>query len=30
MDAKDFDKLMDSKRAYMEGELRKIRGWLNA
>jgi hypothetical protein len=28
--AKDFDKLMDTKRSYMEGELRKIRGWLNA
>ncbi len=28
--AKDFNLNMDSRRAYMEGELRKIRGWLNA
>ena len=28
--AKDFDRLMDSKRSYMEGELQKIRSWLNA
>ena len=28
--ADDFNRLMDSKRSYMEGELQKIRGWINA
>jgi hypothetical protein len=28
--AEDFNRLMDAKRQYMEAELRKIRGWLNA
>lgn len=28
--AKKFDKLMTTKRTYMDGELQKIRGWLNA
>jgi hypothetical protein len=28
--AKDFNKLMADDRAYMEGELQKIRGWINA
>jgi hypothetical protein len=28
--AKDFHHLMQTRRAYMEGELQKIRGWLNA
>jgi hypothetical protein len=28
--ARDFDRLMDENRPYMEGELQKIRGWLNA
>lgn len=28
--AKDFHRLMQTRRAYMEGELQKIRGWLNA
>ena len=28
--AKDFDRLMTKKRSYMEGELQKIRGWMNA
>ena len=28
--AKDFNALMANDRAYMEGELQKIRGWLNA
>lgn len=28
--AEDFNRLMTERRAYMEGELHKIRGWLNA
>jgi hypothetical protein len=28
--AKDYNDLMSRDRAYMDGELRKIRGWLNA
>ncbi len=28
--ADDFNRLMDSRRTYMEAELRKIRAWLNA
>lgn len=28
--ARDFNRLMGKKRNYMEGELQKIRGWLNA
>lgn len=28
--ARDFNGLMDRNRTYMEGELRKIQGWLNA
>jgi DNA-binding transcriptional regulator/RsmH inhibitor MraZ len=28
--ARDFNRLMGARRAYMEAELQKIRGWLNA
>jgi hypothetical protein len=28
--AEDYNRLMEKKRSYMEGELQKIRGWFNA